>query len=268
MTTPEIQLTQTQSTAPSAAPSVGESNPLVTAAESLLLLIPQIRRTREHPDPGRLRGQVIQEMRQFQERLQQIRYDRRLTTAAHYCLCVTLDEAVFKTSWGNHSVWAQQGLLSTLHRETWGGERFYIITRHAMENVSTHIQLLDLLYLCLCLGYEGKYYGKDKIIREEIRNKVFYYLHRFYGKQNRRLSPDWADQQSHVERANQRQALKKRLGFSSALLLGSLLMFNLLLYSQSRSVVQSLDQLTTVAPITLYQQLNDALTSGNNHDRD
>ena len=40
-------------------------------------------------------------------------------------LCAALDEAVLSTPWGAQSEWAQQTLLVALHREAWGGEKFF-----------------------------------------------------------------------------------------------------------------------------------------------
>ena len=40
-----------------------------------------------------------------------------------------LDEAVLSTPWGAQSEWAQHPLLVTLHREAWGGEKFFEMLR-------------------------------------------------------------------------------------------------------------------------------------------
>src|SRR3546814_4408388 len=49
----------------------GSSNPLVAAANSLLVLIPQIRATPAHPSPQLLREHLLDEVRQFEMRAQQ-----------------------------------------------------------------------------------------------------------------------------------------------------------------------------------------------------
>ena len=231
------------------------SNPLVMAAEPILTLTTQIRRTSSHPEPSKLRMQLVGEMRKFQNQLKDIRYDRKLSTAAHYCLCVVIDEAVLRTPWGQKSAWVEQGLLSTFHKETWGGERFYIILRNAMENVKSHISLLELMYLCLSLGYEGQYYGKDKMLREEIRNKVFYYIQRHYGKQGRALSPHWEDKQlTEVTRKN-KASFKKRLFFSLGFFLIIAGGLNATLYYYSKDTIKQLNAIATESPVTMFSQL-------------
>ena len=48
-----------------------------------------------------------------------------IVLAARYVLCAALDEAVLSTPWGAQSEWAQHPLLVALHREAWGGEKFF-----------------------------------------------------------------------------------------------------------------------------------------------
>ena len=48
-----------------------------------------------------------------------------IVMAARYALCAGLDEAVLSTPWGAQSDWSQHPLLVALHREAWGGEKFF-----------------------------------------------------------------------------------------------------------------------------------------------
>jgi type IV / VI secretion system protein, DotU family len=79
------------------------------------------------------------------------------------------------------SNWSQQGLLAILHKETWGGERFYTILEKMVENVEDSFDLLELLYFILRLGFEGKYYN-NKTKYEEIQNKLFYTLSNYKSR--------------------------------------------------------------------------------------
>ena len=56
-----------------------------------------------------------------------------IVLAARYVLCAALDEAVLSTPWGAQSEWAQHPLLVALHREAWGGEKFF----EMLDRVST-----------------------------------------------------------------------------------------------------------------------------------
>ncbi len=102
-------------------------NPLVSAAMPLLLLLIKFKNTTAHDDVASLSRQVIQEIAAFEIHAKNLQCAPRLILATRYCLCVALDEVVLLTPWGSNSVWAQQTLLSIIHKETWGGERFFII---------------------------------------------------------------------------------------------------------------------------------------------
>jgi len=69
---------------------------------------------------------------------------------------------VLSTPWGSQSEWAQHPLLVTLHRETWGGEKFFEMLGRVSQNASKYIDLMELQYLCLALGFAGKYQVMDR----------------------------------------------------------------------------------------------------------
>jgi type VI secretion system protein ImpK len=77
--------------------------------------------------------------------------------AARYALCTVLDEAVLNTPWGAQSDWSTQSLLVTFHREAAGGEKFFQILQRVSGEPQRYRSLLELLYVCLALGFEGKY---------------------------------------------------------------------------------------------------------------
>ena len=68
-----------------------------------------------------------------------------------------LDEAVLSTPWGAQSEWAQHPLLVALHREAWGGEKFFEMLDRISQDPARYIDLMELQYLCLAFGFAGKY---------------------------------------------------------------------------------------------------------------
>jgi type VI secretion system protein ImpK len=132
-------------------------NPLVQAASPLLLLAGQLRGTLSVPDLGGLRRNTLDEIRRFEERARSSGIQNEVVLAARYVLCASLDEAVLSTPWGAQSEWAQQPLLVALHREAWGGEKFFEMLDRLGQDPKRHIDLMELQYLCLALGFAGKY---------------------------------------------------------------------------------------------------------------
>ena len=101
-------------------------NPLVQAASPLLLLAGQLRgsRRRRWTSPA---CAATRSRRSGGSRSRRARagIPNEIVLAARYALCAGLDEAVLSTPWGAQSEWAQHPLLVALHREAWGGEKFF-----------------------------------------------------------------------------------------------------------------------------------------------
>src|SRR5687768_3336548 len=137
-------------------------NPLLQAASPLLLLAGQLRSTLAVPDVPGLRRHALEEIRRFEERGRSAGIANEVVLAARYALCAGLDEAVLSTPWGAQSEWAQQTLLVALHREAWGGEKFFEMLDRISQDPARHIDLMELQYLCLSLGFAGKYQVVDQ----------------------------------------------------------------------------------------------------------
>ena len=136
---------------------VSHQNVLVAAANPLINAIPQIRHSVSHDDPARLRQQLIDQIRRFELSCQQSGLSYEVIVGARYCLCTALDEAAALTPWGSRGVWTSNGLLVTFHNETWGGEKFFQLLAKLSQNPRQHNLLLELIYFCLLLGFEGRY---------------------------------------------------------------------------------------------------------------
>src|SRR5687767_10244759 len=140
----------------------GGLNPLVQAASPLLLLAGQLRGTLSSPDLQGLRRFTLDEIRRFEERARSSGVPNESVLAARYALCAALDEAVLSTPWGAQSEWAQQPLLVALHREAWGGEKFFEMLDRISQDPNRHIDLMELQYLCIAFGFTGKYQVLDR----------------------------------------------------------------------------------------------------------
>ncbi|MFC5525020.1 type IVB secretion system protein IcmH/DotU [Rhodanobacter ginsengisoli] len=156
----------------------GGLNALVQAASPLLLLAVQLRNSVSQPDAAHLRDQVIAQVRQFESNAQAAGIAAQTITAARYVLCATLDEAVMNTPWGGQSGWAAKTLLVVFHGESYGGEKFFVILDRLCADFSRHIDLIELMYICLALGFGGRYQieadGRAKLadIQEELYRRI------------------------------------------------------------------------------------------------
>lgn len=172
---------------------ISGSNALVAAANPLLVLIPQIRSSQSHENLELLRERLVDEIRQFELRAQHAGVPNETILGARYCLCTALDEACALTPWGGQGHWSSKSLLVTFHNETWGGEKFFQLLAKLSQNPGPHIDLLELLYFCLMLGFEGRYRvidnGRSQL--ETLKQRLLLTLKNVRGQYPNALSPNW-----------------------------------------------------------------------------
>lgn len=168
-------------------------NPLNAAAATLFSLVSRIRNRAQHMDPDALRRSVMAEVRAFEARAVEARVDPSDLKVARYAICATLDDVVLNTPWGGASAWAQQSMVGTFHRETVGGDRFYDLLARLEQDPAKNIQLLEFLYMCLSLGFEGRLRveqgGADR--HQTIRAGLAKIIRTQRGTPERALSPMW-----------------------------------------------------------------------------
>lgn len=166
-------------------------NPLIAAANPLLGLVPQFRQA-HHPDPIGLRDTLARAIGIFETKARDHGVAHEQLIAARYALCTFLDETAANTPWGD-KVWAQRSLLVQFHNEAWGGEKFFQLLGKLAENPAQHRNLLELLYLILSLGFEGRFRvqqnGRAQLA--SVREKLAQMLSKERGDVIHELSPAW-----------------------------------------------------------------------------
>lgn len=168
-------------------------NPLVNAASTLLAVFSKTRDALSHPNIGGLHQQLDREIKSFVIKAKEEGVKDDHTMIARYLLCTILDEAVLNTPWGAESAWNQRTLLSIFHNETAGGEKFFAILDRLRSNPAENLDVLELSYICLSLGYEGKFRvvsrGREHL--EQLRDDLFHIIRTHRGEYERALSPSW-----------------------------------------------------------------------------
>ena len=168
-------------------------NPLVAAANPLLMAVPQLRATLNHPNPAALRDQLAGAIRVFESRAKASGVASEKVIAARYALCTLLDEAAASTPWGGQGSWAKHSLLVLFHNEAWGGEKFFELLSKLAENPAGNRDLLELMYTCLALGFEGRYRvaqnGRTQL--DSLRERLAQILRQQPGEYERDLAPRW-----------------------------------------------------------------------------
>jgi type VI secretion system protein ImpK len=178
---------------PVAVPAAG-SNPLLAAAAPLLAAAVRIAGGRGRaPDTEQLRRSMVEGVREFERKALATGLDTRSLRAARYALCATIDDLVLSTPWGAASSWGQQSLTSIFHNEVTGGERFFDILEQSQKDLGRHGEVVELMYVCMALGFEGRYRVLPRGIAAlaELRDSVYRTIRNRRGEFERELSPHW-----------------------------------------------------------------------------
>lgn len=154
---------------------------------------------------SQVRRQALEEVQLFESRAGAAGVPADIISAARYVLCATLDEAALSTPRGAESEWAQNPLLVVFHREAWGGEKFFDVLQRASGQSTRFIDLIELQYLCMALGFSGKYHvesrGRDQLF--SIQRDALRTVRELRGPSPTDLSIRWEglkDQQNRLIR--------------------------------------------------------------------
>ena len=183
---------------PAAAPAIAlqgpaSLNPLVQAAAPLLGAAPRLRAMARHPNPAALRASLVEAVQRFETAARGQGLPNEQVVAARYVLCTLVDEAASSTPWGSSGAWSAQSLLVHFHNETWGGEKVFQLLARLAENPAQHRNLLELVYVALALGFEGRYRvqtdGRTQLA--SLRERLALRLRELAGPVDKTLSVQW-----------------------------------------------------------------------------
>lgn len=164
-------------------------NPLLAAAAPLFFLGEKLHHLDDAVNVAGLREDLLHELNAFDQQAQGYGYRVNAIAAARFVICLWIDEMVLQTPWGRNSDWQKQPLVEHAELAKKEQQSFFFILNHSLQDVATHIDLLELSYLCLSLGFEGEYRYLDRgyIRLAEIRDHLFHAIEKQRGEVYKQL---------------------------------------------------------------------------------
>jgi type VI secretion system protein ImpK len=85
--------------------------------------------------------------------------------ATKYAFCAAVDETVLNSGFSIRDAWMLQPLQLTLFGEQLAGENFFARLEDLRAQGAPRLQSLEVFYMCLLLGFQGKYMieGQEKL---------------------------------------------------------------------------------------------------------
>lgn len=169
------------------------NNPLLDLVSPLLSIAGKIRASGGSLDLEEFKHHAIQQIQHFQSCQFCLQGDQDLQFKASYGLCCLVDDLVLNTPWSKNSSWINESLLSVFHQETWGGEKFFAFLQEMESNPAATLNVLELYYLAMELGFEGKYreIPNGQPQHQNVKQNTFLLLSRYKPPQVEALSSHW-----------------------------------------------------------------------------
>jgi len=234
-------------------PAYASLNPLVQAAAPLLTAAPRLRAMVRHPNPQALRASLAESVKRFETAARAQNLPNDQIVAARYVLCTLLDESASSTPWGGSGAWSSQSLLVQFHNEAWGGEKVFQLLTRLAENPAQHRNLLELVYVTLSLGFEGRYRVLDngKAQLDSVRERLAQIVRQQAGPAEKTLSTQWQGVAAAPQRLRDGIPLWVVAVAAAVLLMIVFIALRLTLNAQTDTTfaaLQSLDAKAAVAP--------------------
>ena len=223
--------------------ALGGLNSLVEAANPILAAVPQIRHALRHPDPAGLRARLREQIDGFERSAMAAQIPEEQVQTARLALCALLDDSAGATPWGRE--WTTQGLLAELHGEANGGEKFFAMLDGMLAEPERHTELLEFFYVCLALGFEGRYRGGEggRQALTQARTRLYEFIEQRQGKVPTELSAHWRGAEVRARRVPGALAMWGAASACALVLAGLYFGYSVLLGARSDPVALELARL-------------------------
>lgn len=137
--------------------SVMERTSLLTLFNDLLIAGTSLKMATEYAEPETLRSHLLDMFYQANQAGGDMGIPKETLRLARYALAAYLDEMVMISHWPQKHQWPSMSLQNELFSTDLAGQGFFQNLEEIWRGHPLNIDLLELYYFCLVLGFEGKY---------------------------------------------------------------------------------------------------------------
>lgn len=169
------------------------SNPLLAAAASLLILLGRLRTGMVELQVAPLMEHVTREIDRFERNALTAGLNPHEVLVAKYALSGTADDIVQNLPGGDRGNWQQYSMVARFFHKRDSGVGFFQEAEKAMQAPGQNYNLLELMLVCLSLGFEGQFRtmpnGAADLAR--IRSAIYESLRRVQPRPDEDISVTW-----------------------------------------------------------------------------
>lgn len=237
-------------------PIAANDNPAIEAASPILLLLGRLRVSLMRANFANLMDQVADAIDEFDKKVRGASMPENQTRVAKYALCATADDIVQNIPSEERHAWTQYSMLSRFFGERVGGVRFFDELERAKADPSTNYWVLELMYACLSLGFQGVHRtsaGGAANLQMITRN-LYETLRRVKPRTAADLSPAWTGQDLPTDVPTFRIPFWALAAAAAALLFALFVTLRILLAGNADAVTEEMGRLFPETPIMLARQ--------------
>lgn len=125
---------------------------------------------RKQPSLGEVKESVRDLLNRSAQNMRALSIDPRDYDDARFAVCAWVDETILNMPWTHREEWLKSLLQSELYGTTKAGEEFFDrLNRLRPDQVDAR----EVYYLCLCLGFIGRYcMDGDEFLLEQLRKST------------------------------------------------------------------------------------------------
>ena len=130
-------------------------------------LVLQLRAAGGLADAGQLRRRAKELLEQAERKAREVGFSENEVYKASFALVAFADETVHSSDWDEKAAWQNRPLQLERFDRYDAGEEFFTQLDELRTDPHEHPQVLEVYYLCLALGFEGRYqlHGQDQLQR-------------------------------------------------------------------------------------------------------
>jgi type VI secretion system protein ImpK len=143
-----------------------ERNPCMTLFSDFFVLGVSLRGLNNCGDPVALRSQLLTMFAEADRRADTFGVATEVMQQAKYALAAFLDEMIMSSRWSEKQQWASRLLQYELFQTQAAGVEFFDHLDAIRRRLPLNIDLLEVYYVCLLLGFQGRYKlgGREKLV--------------------------------------------------------------------------------------------------------
>ena len=150
----------------------GGARSVAGLATDLFMIIIKMREAEDLGDPEALRNLINFYLDLFNKNCLAQKLDKVAAVEAKYALVALIDETVLSIPGVCRDYWLERPLQIDHFGDSLAGQEFYNKLSRLMANPQNKTEILELYYLCLSLGFEGKFKIGNFEERINIMNAV------------------------------------------------------------------------------------------------